>query len=117
MMESFTRSIVLVTFRAFLSSTYQMAKKNLGDIVGRYVQHRADCPTTTDPPSGSQNIAEVRTVARLVRLYYQYEKFCVITPYDAQRSAIEKQLKSEFLPWQHVFSVDSFQGWFDLLFP
>ncbi|KAJ3882090.1 AAA domain-containing protein, partial [Lentinula edodes] len=36
--------------------------------------------------------------------------FCVITPYDAQRAAIEKQLKQENIPWEKVFNVDSFQG-------
>ncbi|KAK0471192.1 AAA domain-containing protein, partial [Armillaria novae-zelandiae] len=37
--------------------------------------------------------------------------FCVITPYDAQRAAIEEELKSQDLPWERrVFNVDSFQG-------
>ncbi|KAF9461708.1 hypothetical protein BDZ94DRAFT_1167246, partial [Collybia nuda] len=36
--------------------------------------------------------------------------FCVITPYDAQRAAIEKALKGEGLPWDRIFNVDSFQG-------
>ncbi|OAX33331.1 hypothetical protein K503DRAFT_700578, partial [Rhizopogon vinicolor AM-OR11-026] len=35
----------------------------------------------------------------------------IITPYDAQRNAIEQQLKSEELPWEdRCFNVDSFQG-------
>lgn len=38
--------------------------------------------------------------------------FCIITPYDAQRAAIERQLKAEDLPWERVFNVDSFQGWY-----
>jgi hypothetical protein len=45
-----------------------------------------------------------------VRSYYQRKDFCVITPYDAQRAALEKQLKAEGLPWERVFNVDSFQG-------
>ncbi|KAJ7301944.1 AAA domain-containing protein, partial [Mycena albidolilacea] len=36
--------------------------------------------------------------------------FCVITPYDAQRAAIERQLKAENLPHNAIFNVDSFQG-------
>ncbi|KAI0697440.1 AAA domain-containing protein, partial [Cytidiella melzeri] len=36
--------------------------------------------------------------------------FCVITPYDAQRSAIVKALISANLPSDRVFNVDSFQG-------
>lgn len=49
-------------------------------------------------------------VVHLVRSYYKQTDFCVITPYDAQRAAIEAQLKRENLPWEHVFNVDSFQG-------
>jgi hypothetical protein len=74
-------------------------------------------PQQLIPPPPSQNVAEVHTIMNLVRLYYLSENFCIITPYDAQRSAIEKQLKSEGLPCEQVFTVDSFQGWFDLLFP
>ncbi|KAK0200665.1 AAA domain-containing protein, partial [Desarmillaria ectypa] len=36
--------------------------------------------------------------------------FCIITPYDAQRAAIERELKNNNLPWERVFNVDSFQG-------
>jgi superfamily I DNA and/or RNA helicase len=39
------------------------------------------------------------------------KKFKIITPYDAQRSEIEKRLMSEKLPWEDkCFNVDSFQG-------
>ncbi|KAJ6554658.1 AAA domain-containing protein, partial [Mycena capillaripes] len=38
------------------------------------------------------------------------KEFCVITPYDAQRAAIERQLKAENLPHNAVYNVDSFQG-------
>ncbi|KAJ6468871.1 AAA domain-containing protein, partial [Mycena sanguinolenta] len=37
-------------------------------------------------------------------------EFCVITPYDAQRAAIERQLKAENLQHDAIFNVDSFQG-------
>jgi len=57
-----------------------------------------------------QNQNEIQTIVHLVRHYYQHKDFCVITPYDAQRAALEKQLKAEGLPWERVFNVDSFQG-------
>ncbi|KIK52409.1 hypothetical protein GYMLUDRAFT_1028835, partial [Collybiopsis luxurians FD-317 M1] len=49
-------------------------------------------------------------MVNLVRNYYHSKKFCIITPYDAQRAAIQKALKQEEHPWEHVFNVDSFQG-------
>jgi superfamily I DNA and/or RNA helicase len=56
-------------------------------------------------------MAEVDTIATLVRRYYRHTKFCVITPYDPQRGEIEKVLKDQNLPWEgKVFNVDSFQG-------
>ena len=58
----------------------------------------------------SQNLEEIQTIVHLVHHYYKSRRFCVITPYDAQRAAIERQLKAEFLPWERVFNVDSFQG-------
>lgn len=57
-----------------------------------------------------QNLDEIRTIIHLVRYYYRTRDFCVITPYDAQRAAIERALKAESLPWERVFNVDSFQG-------
>ncbi|KAK7462128.1 hypothetical protein VKT23_007731 [Stygiomarasmius scandens] len=57
-----------------------------------------------------KNPVEVNCLINLVRHYYGEKKFCIITPYDAQRSAIEKALKAEQLPWETVFNVDSFQG-------
>ncbi|KIK52413.1 hypothetical protein GYMLUDRAFT_77825 [Collybiopsis luxurians FD-317 M1] len=56
------------------------------------------------------NSSEVSTMVDLVRNYYQSLNFCIITPYDAQRAEIQKSLKEEKLPWEHVFNVDSFQG-------
>ncbi|EPT05584.1 hypothetical protein FOMPIDRAFT_40729, partial [Fomitopsis schrenkii] len=48
----------------------------------------------------------------IVRRYHsQGKNFRVITPYDAQRNAIEKRLKDTKLPWENkCFNVDSFQG-------
>jgi regulator of nonsense transcripts 1 len=45
-----------------------------------------------------------------VKHYYRALDFCIITPYDAQRAAIQAGLKAENLPWETVFNVDSFQG-------
>ncbi|KAK0482995.1 AAA domain-containing protein [Armillaria luteobubalina] len=71
-----------------------------------------DAKYGTEEKSGFswQNHEEVRTIAHLVRLYYKENDFCVITPYDAQRAAIEKELKRQGLPSERVFNVDSFQG-------
>ncbi|KII84122.1 hypothetical protein PLICRDRAFT_32539 [Plicaturopsis crispa FD-325 SS-3] len=57
-----------------------------------------------------KNMDEVHTIVNLIRNYYRLADFCVITPYDAQRAALETQLKAENLPWERVFNVDSFQG-------
>lgn len=59
-----------------------------------------------------QNEAEVKLIIGLVAKYEKKKKcFRIITPYDAQRNAIERELKSRKLPWEDkVFNVDSFQG-------
>jgi len=51
-------------------------------------------------------------VVAIARHYTKQNKsFRIITPYDAQRSAIEKALKEEKIPWEDkCFNVDSFQG-------
>ncbi|KAL1713377.1 AAA domain-containing protein, partial [Schizophyllum commune] len=38
------------------------------------------------------------------------KNFCVITPYDAQKAEIARDLQSVGLPSDRVFNVDSFQG-------
>ena len=59
----------------------------------------------------------MQTVVHLVRNYYSHQDFCIITPYDAQREAIQKELKDKGLPWERrVFNVDSFQGQLAKLF-
>jgi superfamily I DNA and/or RNA helicase len=41
------------------------------------------------------------------------KSFKIITPYDAQRSAIEELLKQKELVWEDkCFNIDSFQGTF-----
>ncbi|KAI5120000.1 hypothetical protein M0805_008461 [Coniferiporia weirii] len=56
------------------------------------------------------NHREVQTITHLARYYYQQKNYCIITPYDAQRSELEKTLKAEGLRWDNVYNVDSFQG-------
>ncbi|KAG6888036.1 hypothetical protein C0992_009851, partial [Termitomyces sp. T32_za158] len=99
----------------------------LGEFISSYVydgrlksQHNirdASCVSFVDTIKGSEkksgfswkNPGEIQTLVNIVKIYYQHKNFCIITPYDAQRAAIEKQLKEENLPWEHVFTVDSFQ--------
>jgi len=49
---------------------------------------------------------------QIARRYIQeWKEFKIITPYDAQRNAIETALKTANLAWENtVFNVDSFQG-------
>ncbi|OAX31191.1 hypothetical protein K503DRAFT_670403, partial [Rhizopogon vinicolor AM-OR11-026] len=58
------------------------------------------------------NESEITVIIHLARLYYkQGRQYRVITPYDAQRTAIERQLELAGLPWEDkCFNVDSFQG-------
>ncbi|KAG2074290.1 hypothetical protein BDR04DRAFT_1071679, partial [Suillus decipiens] len=57
------------------------------------------------------NQQEILMVIHLARIYHkQGKQFRIITPYDGQRSAIEKQLEAAKLPWEDkCFNVDSFQ--------
>ncbi|EGO24481.1 hypothetical protein SERLADRAFT_389800, partial [Serpula lacrymans var. lacrymans S7.9] len=58
------------------------------------------------------NRKEAGIVVNICRIYEKQSKaFRVITPYDAQRSLIEKELESAKLKWENkCFNVDSFQG-------
>jgi hypothetical protein len=59
-----------------------------------------------------QNQKEIDAIVPLAR-YLQDEAipYRIITPYDAQRSALENALKDEDLDWHDkCFNVDSFQG-------
>ena len=60
----------------------------------------------------TQNEGEVKAAVQIARRYIQGGKaFRIITPYDAQRNAIEGGLKDAGLAWENtVFNVDSFQG-------
>jgi len=67
---------------------------------------------TTPQLMTKQNFDERRVVVSLARRYTAQKKsFRIITPYDAQRSIIEKALKVEKIPWEdRCFNVDAFQG-------
>jgi superfamily I DNA and/or RNA helicase len=60
----------------------------------------------------SQNEAERDIVCKIAaQLQEEKESFRVITPYDAQRTALEKDMQKAGLAWQNkCFNVDSFQG-------
>ncbi len=57
-----------------------------------------------------QNAKEAQTIIHLVKKYYTGKNYCIITPYDGQRSHLQAELKGEGLRWDNVFNVDSFQG-------
>ncbi len=57
-----------------------------------------------------KNPGEIGVIVNLVKHYYRTLNFCVITPYDAQRAAIQRSLENENLPWETVYNLDSFQG-------
>ncbi|KAK0421900.1 P-loop containing nucleoside triphosphate hydrolase protein, partial [Armillaria borealis] len=110
----------------FLNIQYRMPHP-LGEFISREVynnrlrsEHRIkdpscvafiDTKTGTEEKSGLswRNASEMRTIVHLVNLYYKDRNFCIITPYDTQRAAIERELKNNNLPWERVFNVDSFQ--------
>lgn len=59
-----------------------------------------------------QNLEECGAIVQLASIFQaQGKKFRIITPYDAQRSLIEKELEKAELEWRNTcFNVDSFQG-------
>jgi regulator of nonsense transcripts 1 len=61
-----------------------------------------------------QNEQQAQVVLALARKMENLKlSYRIITPYDAQRSFIESQLKGNNLKWEDkVFNVDSFQGVF-----
>ncbi|EIW84341.1 hypothetical protein CONPUDRAFT_120116 [Coniophora puteana RWD-64-598 SS2] len=58
------------------------------------------------------NEKENATVVRLARFFNEKKQsYRIVTPYDGQRSLIEKTLKSAKIPWENkCFNVDAFQG-------
>ena len=63
-----------------------------------------------------QNPQEVEAVALIAEHLQKADiSYRIITPYDAQRNAIEQGLKDRDLDWHDkCFNVDSFQGSFNL---
>ena len=61
-----------------------------------------------------QNKKEVEAIVPLARYLQDMGKsYRIITPYDAQRSELERALQDEDLNWHDkCFNVDSFQGHF-----
>ncbi|KAF8554639.1 hypothetical protein OG21DRAFT_1412197 [Imleria badia] len=59
-----------------------------------------------------KNLEECKAIIQLASIFQAQEKdFRIITPYDAQRSLIEEELKKAELEWgDKCFNVDSFQG-------
>ncbi|THG92920.1 hypothetical protein EW026_g8158 [Hermanssonia centrifuga] len=80
--------------------------------------HEISCVSFVDVDKGTEkrcgkswtNTEEVHVVVNLVRYYYHNQPFVVITPYDAQRVAIQNALEKANLPSNCVYNVDSFQG-------
>ncbi|KAL5510974.1 hypothetical protein ACEPAG_3693 [Sanghuangporus baumii] len=111
----------------FLDTQYRMPNE-IGGFISRSVYQSKlksthpidgwDCIKFIDVWNGNEEKAgkswkngrEVQTILHLVRHYYSHKDYCIITPYDAQRGAIQNALKKERLPWENVFNVDSFQG-------
>ena len=60
----------------------------------------------------TQNITERQIIVKMTEfLQEDGENFKIITPYDAQRTALENDLKAAGLQWKDkCFNVDSFQG-------
>ncbi|EPS96646.1 hypothetical protein FOMPIDRAFT_52939, partial [Fomitopsis schrenkii] len=58
------------------------------------------------------NDREVDAVVVVARKFHsEGKRYKVITPYDAQRTLLERRLEDAMLPWQDkCFNVDSFQG-------
>lgn len=69
-------------------------------------------------PSLIQNFEECKAIVQLATIFQVQEKnYRIITPYDAQRSLIEEELKKAELEWgDRCFNVDSFQGKFHVIF-
>jgi regulator of nonsense transcripts 1 len=67
---------------------------------------------SSENPYVLQNIAELDVALQIAeQLQIQGKNFRIITPYDAQRSALEEGMKEHELNWEDkCFNVDSFQG-------
>ncbi|KAI6123273.1 P-loop containing nucleoside triphosphate hydrolase protein [Pisolithus croceorrhizus] len=59
-----------------------------------------------------KNLNECQAILRLAHIFQgQRKRFKIITPYDAQRTLIENELRTAEMQWEDkCFNVDSFQG-------
>ncbi|OJT11526.1 ATP-dependent helicase upf1 [Trametes pubescens] len=91
---------------------YENKLKSVHNITDRSAVRFVDVWKGREELVGSswKNTEEARAVVNTVKNYYKAEDLCIITPYDAQRAEITRQLKSANLPCDRVFNVDSFQG-------
>ncbi|KAK7681870.1 hypothetical protein QCA50_015218 [Cerrena zonata] len=114
----------------FLDIQYRMPKP-VGNFLSQHVYDKRlrsvhtesalECCRLVDIHNGQErewgrtswvNFEEVNAVTCIARKYeYEGKSYRIITPYDAQRHAIEKSLKDSGLKWEDkCFNVDSFQG-------
>ncbi|KAG7451250.1 uncharacterized protein BT62DRAFT_409636 [Guyanagaster necrorhizus] len=113
----------------FLDTQYRMPKP-IGDFISEHVYNKKlktnhsillkTCCRFVNVLGGQEeqrckswiNEKEIQAVVKIAKILQARRKsFRMITPYDAQRSAIEKALKDAKLPWEDkCFNVDSFQG-------
>ncbi|KAG1821663.1 AAA domain-containing protein [Suillus subaureus] len=93
---------------------YDQKLMTVHDITNKAACRFLDVKKGKEEKSGKSwaNQQETSMVIHLARIYHkQGKQFRIITPYDGQRSVIEKQLQSAKLPWEDkCFNVDSFQG-------
>ncbi|TFY60454.1 hypothetical protein EVJ58_g5144 [Rhodofomes roseus] len=99
----------------FISShVYDNKLQTEHDIVDRGSCIFIDVKHGSETKSGKSwtNSAEADAIVVVAKKYIaEGKKFRVITPYDAQRNLLERQLKGALLPWENkCFNVDSFQG-------
>ncbi|KDQ57105.1 hypothetical protein JAAARDRAFT_95213, partial [Jaapia argillacea MUCL 33604] len=113
----------------FLDTQYRMPRP-IGDFISRHmykgqlktvhaISDRSSC-RLVDVPNGKEkqsgkswvNLEEVKAVMHIARRCVQQSRnFRIITPYDPQRAALERELQVAKLPWEDkCFNVDSFQG-------
>lgn len=77
------------------------------------------CPAESEIITCMQNPAERATVLKIAEMLQAEDKeYCFISPYDAQRNLMEKDMINAGLDWKDkCFNVDSFQGeWTCLLY-
>ncbi|KAG0705729.1 P-loop containing nucleoside triphosphate hydrolase protein [Suillus ampliporus] len=84
------------------------------DIIGKTACRFLDVKRGQEQKAGNSwiNQQEISVIIHLARIYIkQGKQYRILTPYDAQRTMIEKQLELAKLPWEDkCFNVDSFQG-------